>query len=109
VTPEERKELRALLKNTGEEGFIAEVINKRGMAIRKVLTAFNVRAVCYPPFSAILGIPYPHMVGRKLFWSLRHNRFSPHVHFFKWLLTSSCGSPSGWMIIQPDSCSACCR
>jgi hypothetical protein len=109
VTPEERKELRALLKNTGEEGFIAEVINKRGMAIRKVLTAFNVRPVCYPPFSAILGMPYPHMVGRNRFLVAQTQSLFPACALLKWLLTFSCGSPPGWMIVRTDSCSACCR
>jgi hypothetical protein len=54
VTEEERKELRALLKNTGEEGFITAVITKGGMTIRKCLTAFNVRPVCTPFSTPVL-------------------------------------------------------
>lgn len=47
VTSEERVQLRALLKKTGEEEFINTVIVRGGMPIRKCLTAFNVRPVCF--------------------------------------------------------------
>lgn len=45
VTEEERKHLRNLLKQVGEEAFIKTVIEKGGMKVRKCLTAFHIRPV----------------------------------------------------------------
>lgn len=78
VTPEERKELRTLLKNAGEEKFIEEVIKERGFSIRKALSAFNLR----PP-AFMEELPERHMdhllqvvLGREI---MRRSRL-PHVN-----------------------------
>lgn len=44
-TPEEAKELKALLKKSGDEIFIKKAIIEGGMGIRQCLTAFGVRPV----------------------------------------------------------------
>ncbi|KAI5819707.1 putative histone deacetylase SIR2 [Pyronema omphalodes] len=75
VTPEERKQFKALLKSMGEDDFIHTVVQKGGMSIRKLLTVFNIRAPSFMSDHTLISL-LQIVVGRAMVQRTR----IPHVN-----------------------------